>query len=117
MRSLNWSNWRGPSIFLAPGETLSAEMEASLKAELNFDWVSPRCLLFGDPEYIVDQLETLREETHLETVLITSDWRGMDHALRMQSLRLFGEKVLPRLGRTPGSAHRHTGTGTDAGGA
>ena len=47
---------------------------------------------------MVERLEELREETGLESVLITSDWRGMDHELRMQSLRRFGEQVLPRLG-------------------
>ena len=57
----------------------------------------PRCLLFGDPGFVVDRLEELREETRLEMLLVTSDWRGMDHALRMRSLRRFGEEVLPRL--------------------
>ena len=104
MRSMNWSNWRGPGIYLAPGETLSPESQAALEAELPYEWVHPRCLLFGDAEYVVERLEELREETNLDTVLITSDWRGMDHALRMRSLRRFGEEVLPRLGgRRPDS--------------
>ena len=97
MKSLNWSNWRGPSIYLAPGEVLSADQEAALKKELPYDWVHPRCLLFGTPEYIVDRLEELREELNIELVLLSCDWRGMPHELRMQSLRLFGEKVMPRL--------------------
>ena len=46
---------------------------------------------------MVERLEELREETRLDTVLLTSDWRGMDHELRMQSLRRIGEEVLPRL--------------------
>ena len=108
MRSLNWSNWRGPSIYLAPGETLSTQQEKSLGADLPYDWVHPRCLLFGDPEFVIDRLEELREETDLETLLITSDWRGMNHDLRMQSLRRFGEKVLPRLGPSRSSSREST---------
>ena len=99
MRSLNWSNWRGPGIYLAPGETLQADEQATLEKELPYEWVHPRCLLFGEPAFVVDRLEELREETQLETVLLTSDWRGMDHELRMQSLRRLGEEVLPRLQR------------------
>ena len=97
MKSLNWSNWRGPSIYLAPGETLSSAQEEALKMELPYDWVHPRCLLFGTPEYIVDKLEELREELNIELVLLSCDWRGMPHELRMKSLRLFGEKVMPKL--------------------
>ena len=97
MRSLNWSNWRGPGIYLAPGETLSPEKRGALEKELAYEWVHPRCLLFGEPAFVVERLEELREETRLETVLLTSDWRGMDHALRMRSLRRIGEEVLPRL--------------------
>ena len=97
MKSLNWSNWRGPSIYLAPGETLSPTQEEALKKELPYDWVHPRCLLFGTPEYIVERLEELREELNIELVLLSCDWRGMPHELRMKSLRLFGEKVLPKL--------------------
>jgi len=97
MKSLNWSNWRGPSIYLAPGETLPPAQEEALKKELPYDWVHPRCLLFGTPEYIVDKLEELREELNIELVLLSCDWRGMPHDLRMKSLRLFGEKVMPKL--------------------
>ena len=100
MRSLNWSNWRGPGIYLGPGETLPAEEQAALEKELPYDWVHPRCLLFGDSGFVVERLEELREETQIETVLLTSDWRGMDHELRMQSLRRLGEEVLPRLQRS-----------------
>ena len=113
MRSLNWSNWRGPGIYLAPGERLGARQQAALESELAYDWVHPRCLLFGDPGFVVERLLELREETRLETLLITSDWRGMDHDLRMQSLRRFGEQVLPRIGGredpAPGQGSRAAG--------
>jgi alkanesulfonate monooxygenase SsuD/methylene tetrahydromethanopterin reductase-like flavin-dependent oxidoreductase (luciferase family) len=97
MRTLNWSNWRGPSIYLKPGEVLDEETEAALKKELPFDWVQPRSLLFGSPEAVVDQLLEMREALNIECVLVTSDWTGMPHELTMQSLRLFSEKVLPRI--------------------
>ena len=82
-----------------PGETLTKAEEAALRKELPYDWVHPRCLLIGTPDYVVDKIEELREELDLELVLLTSDWRGMPHDLRMKSLRLFGEKVLPKLTR------------------
>ena len=104
MRSLNWSNWRGPGIYLAPHETLAPALRASLEGELPYEWVHPRCLFFGDAHFVAERLEELREETNLETVLITSDWRGMDHALRMRSLRRFAEEVLPRLGGREGTS-------------
>jgi len=97
MATLNWSNWRGPSIYLAPNEELSKETESVLKDELTYEWVHPRCLLFGEPPYVVDRLLELREATQLELVLITSDWRGFDHRSRMKSLDLFAEHVLPHL--------------------
>jgi alkanesulfonate monooxygenase SsuD/methylene tetrahydromethanopterin reductase-like flavin-dependent oxidoreductase (luciferase family) len=99
MRNLNWSNWRGPSIYLEPGETLAPEQEAELKQTLPFEWVAPRSLLFGTPEAVADQLIELRDTLNIDTVLVTSDWKGMPHELTMKSLRLFSERVLPRIGR------------------
>lgn len=98
MRNLNWSNWRGPKIYLNPGEVLDEHTETALKKELPFEWVQPRSLLFGSPEEVADQLIELRESLDIECVLVTSDWKGMPHELTMQSLRLFSEKVLPRIG-------------------
>src|SRR5207247_5537750 len=39
MRYLNWSNWRGPKIFLKPGEVLPPDEEKALVKELTYDFV------------------------------------------------------------------------------
>ena len=97
MQYLNWSNWRGPKIYLAPGEQLAADQERELTKSLTYDFVKERSLLFGTPEQVVDRVEELREELNLEQLLINSAWSGMPHDLTMRSMRLFADKVLPRV--------------------
>lgn len=97
MRSLNWYNWRGPGIFLEPEEKLSEQREAELKKELSYDFVHPRSLLIGTPEYVVERLHELQDELGVENVLINSSWGGMDHQDVMDSMRLFADEVLPHV--------------------
>jgi alkanesulfonate monooxygenase SsuD/methylene tetrahydromethanopterin reductase-like flavin-dependent oxidoreductase (luciferase family) len=112
MRYLNWSNWRGPKIFLGPGEELPEEQEAALKKELTFDFVNDRSLLFGSPEQVIEKIEELQEELSIEQLLINSAWVGMPHELTMRSMRLFADKVLPRIRRREaGPVLAATGTG------
>ena len=95
MKHLNWSNWRGPHIYLNPGETLSEEEEKALEKELTYDWVHPRSLLFGSPEYVIDRLLEMKEELNIEQVLVNSTWDDISDEDAMKSLRLFAEKVVP----------------------
>lgn len=95
MNHLNWSNWRGPGLYLDPGETLSEEQEKALRKELTYDWVHPRSLLFGSPEYVIDKLNEMQEVLNIEYVLVNSTWEGVTDEQAMQSLRLFAEKVVP----------------------
>lgn len=97
MQYLNWSNWRGPKIYLNPDETLQPDLEAQLKKSLSYEFVKERSLLFGTPEYVADRIEELREELGLEQLLINSAWSGMPHESTMRSMRLFADKVLPRI--------------------
>jgi alkanesulfonate monooxygenase SsuD/methylene tetrahydromethanopterin reductase-like flavin-dependent oxidoreductase (luciferase family) len=101
MQYLNWSNWRGPKIYLGPGEVLPPDQEKELVKGLTYDFVKDRSLLFGTPEHVADQIEELREVLNLEQLLINSSWSGIPHDLTMRSMRLFAEKVMPRL-RTSG---------------
>src|SRR5262245_9306792 len=39
--SLNFANWRGPRIYLDPGEKLSADQDAALKKKITYDFVRP----------------------------------------------------------------------------
>ena len=99
MRYLNWSNWRGPKIYLRPGEQLPPETESALVKELTYEFVKERSLLFGTPDYVIDKIEELREELNMEQLLINSTWIAIPQELAMRSMRLFVEKVLPKVRR------------------
>lgn len=106
MRYLNWSNWRGPKIFLRPGEVLDPEKDKALVKELTYDFVHERSLLFGTPDYVAEKIEELRDELGIEAVLINSSWSGVPHELTMRSLKLFADKMIPRLRSQPAGIDR-----------
>jgi alkanesulfonate monooxygenase SsuD/methylene tetrahydromethanopterin reductase-like flavin-dependent oxidoreductase (luciferase family) len=97
MDALNFSNWRGPSIYLDPDETLAPEHEAALKKKLTFEFVRDRSLYFGPPEHIVAKIEQLHRETHIEGVIFKCGWPGLSHAATRESVRRLGEEVIPAL--------------------
>ena len=97
MSAFNFANWRGPRIFLDPGETLDAETEAALKKRLTYDFVKPRALLIGSVDEVVEQLVELHLETNVEQVIFKSDWPGLEHRHTMRSMRLLVEQVLPKV--------------------
>ena len=97
MDSLNFSNWRGPSIYLEPDETLPVEQEAALKKHLTYEFVRDRSIWFGSPEHIIRKVEQLHRETHIEGVVFKSSWPGLSHAQCRASVRRLGEEVLPAL--------------------
>ena len=97
MDSLNFSNWRGPSIYLEPGETLAVEQEAALKQHLPYEFVRERCVWFGTPERIIGKIEQLHRETGIEGVMFKSSWAGLPYADCYRSVRRIGEEVLPAL--------------------
>jgi alkanesulfonate monooxygenase SsuD/methylene tetrahydromethanopterin reductase-like flavin-dependent oxidoreductase (luciferase family) len=97
MSAFNFANWRGPRIFLDPGETLDADTEASLRKKLTYDFVRPRALLIGSPDEVVEQLVELHLETSVEQVIFKSSWPGVDHRDTMRSMRLLVEEVLPKV--------------------
>ena len=99
MESLNFANWRGPRIYLDPGEVLAADQEAALRKQLTYDFVAPRALLFGAPDDVADQLFELHRETNIEQVIVKCSWPGLSHEQTMRSVRLFAEEVMPRLNR------------------
>jgi alkanesulfonate monooxygenase SsuD/methylene tetrahydromethanopterin reductase-like flavin-dependent oxidoreductase (luciferase family) len=97
MRYLNWSNWRGPKIFLKPEEQLPPDEEKALIKELSFEFVNDRSLLFGTPEHVIDKIAELQDELHIEQLLINSSWSGMPHEYTMSSMKLFADKVMPKV--------------------
>lgn len=97
MATFNFSNWRGPSIYLDPGETLSPEEEARLKEKLPYDFVRDRCVWFGGPERIYDKIVELKEETDVDNVHFKSSWIGLDFDSFYGSIEMIGKEVLPAL--------------------
>ncbi|MGF7160948.1 alkanesulfonate monooxygenase SsuD/methylene tetrahydromethanopterin reductase-like flavin-dependent oxidoreductase (luciferase family) [Rhodoligotrophos appendicifer] len=95
--SLNFANWRGPSIYLDPGETLDADAEAALRKELTYDFVRDRALFFGSPDDVVGRIQHLYEETRMEQITFKCSWPGLSHADEMRGMKLLAQEVLPRV--------------------
>jgi alkanesulfonate monooxygenase SsuD/methylene tetrahydromethanopterin reductase-like flavin-dependent oxidoreductase (luciferase family) len=97
MDSLNFSNWRGPGVFLDPGEKLPAEQEAAQKQRLTYDFVRDRSVYFGPPEKIVQQILHLHRETNISSVVFKTSWAGLPHAAVRESVRRLGTEVIPAV--------------------
>lgn len=97
MESLNFSNWRGPSVYLNPGEVLPAEQEAALRKRLTFDFVRDRSTFFGPPEQIVQQILHLHRATGIDSVVFKTSWSGLPHAAARESVRRLGTEVIPAV--------------------
>jgi alkanesulfonate monooxygenase SsuD/methylene tetrahydromethanopterin reductase-like flavin-dependent oxidoreductase (luciferase family) len=97
MEALNFSNWRGPSVYLNPGETLAAAEEAALRKHLTYEFVRDRSIYFGPPERIVEQILQLRRETGISSVVFKSSWPGLPHAAARESVRRLGTEVIPAI--------------------
>ena len=97
MDALNFSNWRGPSIYLEPDETLPSEQKAALKRHLSYEFVRDRSVYFGPPEHIIGKVEQLWRATRIEGVVFKCSWPGLPHAHCRESVRRLGEEVLPAL--------------------
>ncbi len=102
--ALNFSNWRGPSIYLSPGEVLAPEEEKALKKELPFEWVRNRCLHIGSVDRVVEELVMLHRETGIGQAVLRCAWPGIDPADTMRSVRLLGSEVIPRVRQELGKA-------------
>jgi alkanesulfonate monooxygenase SsuD/methylene tetrahydromethanopterin reductase-like flavin-dependent oxidoreductase (luciferase family) len=97
MESLNFSNWRGPSVFLNPGETLPDAQEAALKKHLTYEFVRDRSTHFGSPQQIVQQILHLHRETGIDGVVFKTSWPGLPHAAARESVRRLGTEVIPAI--------------------
>lgn len=96
MTSYRWiCHWRGLGNLLHPGEELADG------AELSFDFLHPRNLLVGTPEYVAERVAELHEELGLEHLLLWTTHPGLPHDRAMRSLELFAEHVMPRFAPEP----------------
>jgi alkanesulfonate monooxygenase SsuD/methylene tetrahydromethanopterin reductase-like flavin-dependent oxidoreductase (luciferase family) len=97
MGSLNFANWRGPRIYLDPGETLPDETDAALRERLTYDFVAPRSLFFGSPDQVADRIVELAEETGIDHLMFKCGWPGLAHEHTARCLKRLSEEVLPQV--------------------
>lgn len=93
---LRWiAHWRGLGNHMDPGEELP-ETPGKLDL-LTYDFLHPRNLLFGTPDYVAGKIEELRDELNLQYLQVWSNFPGVKHEHAQQSLRMFTEQVMPRF--------------------
>ena len=93
---LRWiAHWRGLGNHMDPGEELP-ETPGKLDL-LTYDFLHPRNLLFGTPDYVAGKIEELRDELNLQNLQVWSNFPGVPHEHVMKSVRMFSEQVMPRF--------------------
>jgi len=96
LKYLRWiCHWRGLGNHLDPGEELP-DTPGKLDS-LTYDWIHPRNMLFGTPEYIVKKIKELQEELNLQSLLLWSHFPDVPHETAMRSVKLFNKEVLPHF--------------------
>jgi len=92
--------YRGLNNHRYPGEELPAtDNKLDL---LSYEFLHPRNLLFGTPEYIAEQIDEMKTKLNLQTLLVWSSFPGVDHQAVMNSITGFTEKVMPVIaGQVP----------------
>ncbi|MDH3293536.1 MAG: LLM class flavin-dependent oxidoreductase, partial [Acidimicrobiia bacterium] len=93
--------YRGLGNHRFPGEQLP-QTENKLDL-LSYDFLRRRNLLFGTPEFIIEQIEEMQEKLNLESLLIWSSFPGVDHQAAMNSIAGFTEQVMPRFADSAGA--------------
>lgn len=93
---IRWiAHWRGLGNHMDPGEELP---ETPNKLDLlDYDFLHPRNLLFGTPDYVAEKIVELQAELNLQHLQVWSNFPGVPHDAVMNSIRLFTEEVMPRF--------------------
>lgn len=84
-------HWRGLGNLMDPGEQVKPGQE------LDYEFLHPRNLLFGTPDYVADKIQELQEELNIQNLLLWVNHNGLPHEKMMKSLKLFTEEVMPRF--------------------
>ena len=93
---LRWiAHWRGLGNHAEPGEELP-KTPGKLDL-LSYDFLHPRNLLFGTPDYVAEKIEELQAELNLQHLQVWSNFPGVSHEKVMRSVKLFTEEVMPRF--------------------
>ncbi len=93
---LRWiAHWRGLGNHMDPGEELP-ETPGKLDL-LSYEFLLPRNLLFGTPDYVSGKIEELRDELNLQHLQVWSNFPCMAQEDVMSSVRKFTEQVMPKF--------------------
>lgn len=93
---LEWvCHYRGLSNHRYLGEELP-ETPGKLDL-LTYEWLHPRNLLFGTPEYVAEKIHEMRDQLNLQSLLAWSSFPGIPHEAVMSSIELFTEQVMPHF--------------------
>lgn len=93
---IRWiAHWRGLGNHMNPGEELP-ETPGKLDL-LDYDFLHPRNLLFGTPDYVAEKIHELQTELGLEHLQVWSNFPGVPHKQVMKSVKMFSEKVMPQF--------------------
>ena len=116
LRYVRWvCHYRGLSNHRYPGEELP-ETENKLDL-LSYDWVHPRNMLFGTPEYVTEKIQEMKDKLNLQHLLVWSSFPGMDHKATMASIEMFTEQVMPHFAEKAGNVddmkESHDGPGPE----
>lgn len=102
VRYMRWvCEFRGLGNHRYPGEELP-ETEGKLDL-LTYDWLHPRNMLFGTPEYVAEKIHEMKKKLNLQTLLVWSSFPGVPHEAAMDSITMFTEQVMPLFTEAPGS--------------
>lgn len=100
---LTYMKWvcefRGLGNHTFPGETLP-ETEHKLDL-LSYEFLHPRNMLFGTPEFIIEKVEEMKDQLNLQTLLLWSNFPGVEHSAVMNSIAGFTEAVMPHFSAAP----------------
>jgi len=88
-------HWRGLGNHMDPGEELTATKGKT--DLLSYDFLHKRNMLFGTPEYVIEKIKELQSELNLENLLVWSNFPGVKHEDAMKSIKLFNDKVIPKI--------------------
>ncbi|KZM54465.1 LLM class flavin-dependent oxidoreductase [Aeribacillus pallidus] len=92
LRTYRWiCHWRGFGNLMNPGEELKPD------TQLSYEFLHPRNLLFGTPDYVAEKIQELKEELNLQYLLLWTNHGNLPHEKIMRSIKLFAEEVMPRF--------------------
>jgi len=96
VRYMQWvCEFRGLGNHMYPGEELP-ETPGKLDA-LSYEWLHPRNMLFGTPDYVAGKIHEMKEKLGLRKLLVWSNFPGVAHEATMDSIAMFTEEVMPQF--------------------